>query len=83
MCKTSVYVGSLFKTTNSSTSERLIEYLYPSYSALSTATLQNLPAKLWEFFFLCVCVMRGREEEQSSPTFDLQWHVSSVVRGYK
>ena len=35
-----------FKTANSSTNESLmpvIEYLYPSYSALSTATLQNLP----------------------------------------
>ena len=25
----------------------------------------------------------GRGEEQSSPTFDLQWRVSSVVHGYK
>ena len=38
-----------FKTTNSSTSESLMlvmEYLYPSYSALSTATLQNLATSI-------------------------------------
>ena len=38
-----------FKTTDSSTSESLmpvIEYLYPSYSALSTATLQNLTTSI-------------------------------------
>ena len=38
-----------FKTTKCNTNESLmtvIEYLHPSYSAVSTATLQNLPAKL-------------------------------------
>ena len=30
-----------------------------------------------------VCNEEAEREEQSSPTFGLQWHVSSVVHGYK
>ena len=33
--------------------------------------------------WLLHCDEEAEREEQSSPTFDLQWHVSSVVYGYK
>ena len=39
--------------------------------------------KLGPCMAIASCDEEGGREEQSLPTFDLQWHVSSVVHGYK